>query len=330
MRRRDFITAFGGAAVVWPLGVRTQQAEKMRHIGVLMAYAKGDREGQVWVAALRHGLLKLGWEEGRNIQVTYGWAAADAEMRQRISKKFVAAQLDLILTQNTPTTESMVRQTRTILIIFANVSDPVGSSFVANFSRPGGNVTGFINFEGSVGSKWLELLKEIAPRVNRVAFLFNPLTAPFAEYYLGPFRTAGPSFGVEPITAPVRNVAELESTVAALARKPNGALIVMPETFLNVHRAQVLSLAARHRLPAAYPYRVFAKRGGLLSYGTDPHNNFRRAAAYVDRILKGEKPADLPVQAPTNYELVINLKTAKALGLTVPLTLLIRADEVIE
>jgi putative ABC transport system substrate-binding protein len=191
MRRRDFITAFGGAAVVWPLGVRTQQAEKMRHIGVLMAYAKGDREGQVWVAALRHGLLKLGWEEGRNIQVTYGWAAADAEMRQRISKKFVAAQLDLILTQNTPTTESMVRQTRTILIIFANVSDPVGSSFVANFSRPGGNVTGFINFEGSVGSKWLELLLEIAPRVNRVAFLFNPLTAPFAEYYLGPFRTAG-------------------------------------------------------------------------------------------------------------------------------------------
>jgi putative ABC transport system substrate-binding protein len=295
-----------------------------------MAYAKGDREGQVWVDALRHGLQKLGWVEGRNIQVIYGWAAADAELRQRISKEFVAAQLDLILTQNTPTTEAMVQQTRTIPIIFANVSDPVGSGFVANFSRPGGNVTGFINFEGSVGSKWLELLKEIAPRVNRVAFLFNPLTAPFAEYYLGPFRTAGQHFGVEPIIEPVRSVSELESTVAALAREPNGALIVMPETFLNVHRAQVLSLAARYHLPAAYPYRVFAKRGGLLSYGADPHDNFRRAATYVDRILKGEKPADLPVQAPTKYQLVINLKTAKALGLTVPLTLLIRADEVIE
>jgi putative ABC transport system substrate-binding protein len=329
MRRREFI-ALIGSAVAWPFAARAEQPEQMRHIGVLMAYAKGDREGQVWVAALRHGLEKLGWVEGRNIQVIYGWAAADAEMRERISKEFVAARLDLILTQNTPTTEAMVQQTRTIPIIFANVSDPVGSGFVASFSRPGSNVTGFINFVGSVGSKWLELLKEIAPRVNHVAFLFNPVTAPFAEYYIGPFRIAGRSFGVEPITAPVRNVAELESTVAALAREPNGALIVMPETFLNVHRAQVLSLAARYRLPAAYPYRVFARRGGLLSYGTDPHDNFRRAATYVDRILKGEKPADLPVQAPTKYELVINLKTAKALGLTVPLTLLMRADEVIE
>jgi putative ABC transport system substrate-binding protein len=329
MRRREFITLVSSAAA-WPLAVRAQQPEQMRHIGVLMAYAKGDREGQVWITALRDGLQKLGWVEGRNIQVIYGWAAADAEMRQRISKEFVAAQLDLILTQNTPTTEAVVQQTHTIPIIFANVSDPVGSGFVANFPRPGGNVTGFINFEGSVGSKWLELLKEIAPRVDRVAFLFNPVTAPFAEYYLGPFRTAGRSFGVEPITAPVRNASELESTVAALAREPNGALIVMPETFLNVHRALILSLAARYHLPAAYPYRVFAKLGGLLSYGTDPHNNFRRAATYVDRILKGEKAAELPVQAPTRYELVINLKAAKALGLTVPPMLLARADDVIE
>jgi putative ABC transport system substrate-binding protein len=210
------------------------------------------------------------------------------------------------------------------------VSDPVGSGFVANFSRPGGNVTGFINFEGSLGSKWLELLKEIAPRVDRVAFLFNPLTAPFAEYYLGPFRTAGRSLAVEAITAPIRDVAALKSVVAALAREPDGALIVMPETFLNVHRAEVLSLAAHHRLPAVYPYRFFAKFGGLLSYGTDPHENFRRAATYIDRILKGEKPTDLPVQAPTKYELVINLNTAKALDLLVPPTLLAQADEVIE
>jgi putative ABC transport system substrate-binding protein len=328
--RRELIRTLLGAAAARPLAARAEQPDGMRRIGVLMAFAESDREGQVWIAALREGLQKVGWVEGRNIRIAYGWAEGNAESRQQIAKEFVAQQPDLILTQNTPTTEAVMQQTRTIPIIFANVADPVGRGFVASFSRPGGNVTGFINFEGSLGSKWLELLMEIAPRANRVAFLFNPATAPFAEYFLDPFKAAAQSFGVKAIPAPVRDVSELESIVAALAREPNGALIAMPDTFLNVHRTQVLSRAARYRLPATYPYRFFAELGGLLSYGIDPHDNFRRAATYVDRILKGEKPADLPVQAPTRYELVFNLKTAKVLGLTAPLALLARADKVID
>src|SRR5262249_52281887 len=330
MRRREFIALLGGTAVASPLAARAQQPDRMRRIGALMAYTESDREGQAWIAAFREGLQQVGWTEGRRIQIDYGWAGANTESRQQIASKLVAQQPDLIVTQNTPTTEAVLRQTRTIPIIFANVADPIGRGFVASFSRPGGNVTGFTNFEGSLGGKWLELLKETAPRVNRVAFLFNPATAPFAEYFLQPFKVAAQSFAVKAINAPVRDLSELESVVAALAREPNGGLIVMPETFLNVHRREVLSLAASHRLPAAYPYRFFAERGGLLSYGSDPLNNFRRAATYVDRILKGEKPADLPVQAPTKYDLVINLKTAKTLGLTVPLTLQASADEVIE
>ena len=330
MKRREFITALAGAAAAWPLAARAQQSERVRRIGVLMAYAESDREGQAWVAAFREGLQKVGWAVGGNIRIDYGWAGADAESRRRIAKELVAQHPDLIVTQNTPTTKAVVQQTRTIPIIFANVADPVGTGFVASFSQPGGNVTGFSNFEGSLGGKWLELLKETAPRVDHVAFLFNPATAPFAEYFLNPFKAAGRSFGVEAISAPVRDVSELESVVAALAREPNGGLIVMPETFLNIHRREVLSLAAGHRVPAVYPYRFFAELGGLLSYGSDPINNFRRAATYVDRVLRGELPADLPVQAPTKYELVINLKTAKALGLTVPDKLLATADEVIE
>jgi ABC-type uncharacterized transport system substrate-binding protein len=328
MRRRDFIRFVASASVAKPFTARAQQPKQMRSIGVLMAYANGDPEGKMWTAALRDGLQRLGWVEGQNIQVTYGWAA-DPEARQRISKEFVTAHLDLVLTQNTPTTEAMARKTRTIPIVFANVSDPVGSGFVESFSRPAGNVTGFVNFEDLLGGKWLELLKEIAPRVDRVAFLFNPVTAPFSEYYLRPFRLAGRSLNVETITAPVRSTEELESSVATLARE-RGGFIVMPETFLNNHRTQVLSLARHHRVPAVYPYRFFAKLGGLLSYGSEPHHNFQLAAAYVDRILKGEKPADLPVQAPTHYELVINLKTSKALALDVPGSLLASADEVIE
>jgi putative ABC transport system substrate-binding protein len=329
MKRRQFITLLGGAAFALPLAARAQP-DGMRRIGVLMAYAASDREGQAWVGAFREGLQRLGWTEGRNIRIDSRWAADDAESRQRFAKELVALAPDLILTQNTPTTLAMMQQTRTIPIIFANVVDPVGSGFVASLPRPGGNITGFTTMEPTMGGKWLELLKEIAPRVRRVAFLFNPATAPFADIFLNPFKAAAHSFAVEAIAAPVRDASELETAIAAQAREPGGGLIVMAEAFLNVHRAEVISLAARHRLPAVYAYRFLAELGGLLSYGNDPPDNFRRAASYADRILKGEKPSELPVQAPVKFELVINLKTAKALDLDVPWILQQRADKVIE
>jgi putative ABC transport system substrate-binding protein len=329
MRRREVITLLGGAAA-WPLAARAQPTTGMPRIGVLMGYAESDRQGQANVAAFQGGLQKLGWTEGRNIRLDTRWAAAQADLMQRFAKELVELQPDLILTQNTPATAAVLQQTRTIPIIFANVSDPVGSGFVAGLPRPGGNVTGLIDIDASMAGKWLGLLKEVAPRVARVAFFFNPVTAPFAEYYVTPFKAAAASFAVEAIAAPVRDTSELESVVAGQAREPDGGLIVMPEAFMNVHRAEVTSLAAHYRLPAVYPRRFFAELGGLLSYGNDQSDNFRRAAGYVDRILKGEKPADLPVQTPTKFELVINLKTAKTLGLTVPFGLLNAADEVIE
>ena len=330
MRRREFLKLVGGSAVAWPLVARAQQPERMRRIGVLMGYAESDRQGQANVAAFRMGLQKLGWTEGRNVAIEYRWAAAEADLVQQFAKELVALQPDLILTQNTPITAAVLQQTRTIPIIFANVSDPVGSGFVAGLPRPGGNVTGLIDIDASMAGKWLGLLKEVAPRVARVAFLFNPATAPFAEYYVTPLKAAAVSFAVEAIAAPVRNTSELESVVAGHAREPDGGLIVMPEAFMNVHRAEVTSLAAHYRLPAVYPRRFFAEVGGLLSYGNDQSDNFRRTATYADRILHGAKPNELPVEQPTKFELVINLKTAKALGLTVPVHLQQIADEVIE
>jgi putative ABC transport system substrate-binding protein len=330
MKRREFI-ALAGGAVMWPVAVRAQQPERMRRIGVLMPYAEGDREGQALVTALREGLQKLGWAESRNIRIDYRWATpSDAESVQRFAKEIVALQPDLILTQSTPTTAALLQQTRTIPVVFAQVVDPVGSGFVASFPRPGGNVTGFINLEPTMAGKWLELLKEIAPRVNRIAFLFNPATAPYFEYYLNPFKATAASFAVEGIAAPVRNAPELESVIGVQAREANGGLIVMPDTFLNAHRAEITALAARHHLPAVYAFRFFTELGGLLSYGSDLVDNFRRAATYADRILKGAKPSELPVQAPAKFELVINMKTAKALGLNVPMHLQQRADAVIE
>ena len=329
MKRRAFITLLGGAAA-WPLAVSAQQRERVRRIGVLMAYAESDPEGQAWVAAFREWLQKLGWVEGRNTRIDTRWTTPDVEAMQQFAKELVALQPDLILSQSTPTTAALLQQTRTIPIIFANISDPVGSGFVASFPKPGGNATGFVLYEPTMAGKWLELLKEIAPRVNRGAFLFNPATATYFENYMNSFKAAAASFGVEVIAAPVHHRSELESVFAAQAREPNGSLIVMPDSFLNAHRVEITSLAARYRLPAVYPYRLYTKVGGLLSYGNDVFDNYRRAAGYVDRVLRGEKPADLPVQQPTKYELVINLTTAKALGLEVPPTLLARADEVIE
>jgi putative ABC transport system substrate-binding protein len=302
----------------------------MRRIGVLMGYAESDPEGQASFAAFRGGLQKLGWTEGRNILTDTRWGALDAESRQRFAKELVALQPDLILSANTSTTAALLQQTRTIPIIFANIADPVGSGFVASFPRPGGNATGFVLFEPTMAGKWLELLKEIAPRVARVAAVFNPATAPHGEYFLNPFKAAAASFAVEAITAPIRDMSELEAVVAAQAREPNGGLIVMPDIFMNVHRAEVTSLAARYHLPSVYPYRFFTEVGGLLSYGNDSADNYLRAATYADRILNGEKPSELPVQAPVKVELVINLKATKALGLEVPAQRLGRADEVVE
>jgi putative tryptophan/tyrosine transport system substrate-binding protein len=330
MKRRDLLTLLGGTAS-WPLVAHAQQADRVRRIGVLMGYAESDRQGQAFVAAFGEGLQNLGWTEGRNIRIDTRWASpGDAEARQRFAKELVALQPDLILSGNTPTTAALLQHTRTIPMIFALVADPVGSGFVESLPRPGGNVTGFIPFEPTMTGKWLQLLKEIAPHVARVAVLFNPTTAPYAEYYLGSFKTAAAAFALEATAAPVRDTSELESTVAAQARAPNGGLLVMPDTFTTTHRAEIISLAARYRLPAVYPYRFFAELGGLLSYGNDPGDNFRRAATYVDRILKGAKPSELPVQTPVKFELVINLKTAKALGLNVPFLLRQRVDEMIE
>jgi len=330
MNRREFITLLGGTALAWPLAARAQQLERMRRIGVLMAYGENDREGQTWFAAFHGRLQKLGWTEGRNIWIDIRWGAADVELMQRFAKELIALQPDLILAQNTPTTKAVMQQTRTIPIIFGNVSDPVGSGFVASFPRPGGSITGFSAVEPTTPAKWLELLKEVAPRVVRVAFLFNPITAPNFEYYLNPIKASAASVALVGVAAPVHDLPELESAIAAQAREPNGGLVVMPEPFLNLHRAEVISLAARYRLPAVYPYRLYTELGGLLSYGIDPPDNFRRAASYADRILKGAKPSELPVQAPVKFELVINLKTAKTLGLDVPLHLRQHADVVIE
>jgi putative ABC transport system substrate-binding protein len=330
LRRRDFIALLGGAAAAWPLAARAQQSDRMRRIGVLMGYDENDSEAQAWVAAFREALQKLGWTEGRNVSIDTRWGRADTEVIQRFAQELVALQPDLILSQITPTTAALLQQTRTIPIVFTMVADPVGSGFVASVSRPGGHVTGFVTLEDTLAGKWLELLKEIAPHVARVALLFNPATATFVEYYLKPVRAAAASIAVDVIAAPVHHTSELESVFAAQASEPNIGLIVLPDSFLVVHRAEVTSLAARYRLPAVYPYRQFTDLGGLLSYGFDRLDNWRRAAGYVDRILKGEKPGDLPVQVPTKYELVINLKTAKALGLDVPWILQQRADEVIE
>ena len=331
MKRREFIALLGGAAAAWPLAARAQQPERMRRIGVLMGWPESDPEAQSALAAFVQGLQQLGWADGRNVRIDTRWSTpADPESMQRSAKELVTLQPDLVLSHTTPTTATLLQQTRTIPIIFTVVADPVGSGFVASVSRPGGNVTGFMIIEGSLGGKWVELLKEIAPRVARIALLFNPATATYAEYYLNSFKAAAPSFGVEAVATPVHDMSEVESAVATQAREPNGGLIVMPEAFAIANRVEIISLVARYRLPTIYPYRFFTELGGLLSYGNDLTDNFRRAATYADRILKGEKPSELPVQAPVKFELVINLKTAKALGLEVPWFLQQRADEVIE
>jgi putative tryptophan/tyrosine transport system substrate-binding protein len=327
IRRRELIATLAGAAA-WPLAARAQ--ERMRHLALLMQYTEDNTEGQRLVAAFREGLRKAGWVEGRNLRIDYRWGATDMNLLQRFAKEIVAAKPDLIFTSGSPTTQMLQQETRTIPIVFGNLVDPVGQGFVASLARPGGNITGFVNLEASITGKYVELLREIAPAVARIAIFYNPATAPYHEIYIKPFETAAASLGVMPIVASVRDLVELESVMATQAREPNSGLISMPSGFESGNYQEIVALAARYRLPAVYSNLVTARAGGLLAYSNDVTDNYYRAAAYVDRILKGEKPADLPVQFPVKFELVVNLKTAKALGLDVPLLLQQRADEVIE
>jgi len=329
MKRREFITLLGGAAATWPLAVRAQQGERMRRIGVLMTVAADDAEGQARVVAFGQGLAQLGWTVGRNMQIDIRWTAGKADDTRKYATELVALAPDVVLAAGGGGVGPLLQVTGTVPIVFTQVTDPVGAGFVESLGRPGGNATGFINFEYGMSVKWLELLKEIAPRVSRVAVLRDP-TQSGGPAQFAAIQGAAPSFGVEVSPVGVRDGAEIKRAVTAFARGSNDGVIVLTTGLTLVHRELIISLAARHRLPAVYTDRTFVTGGGLISYGPDRMEQFRLAAGYVDRILKGEKPADLPVQAPTKYELVINLKTAKALGIEMPASVLARADEVIE
>jgi len=328
MRRREFITLIGGAAAI-PLVADAQQSDRMRRFGVLMSTAADDPVGQARIAAFRQGLQKLGWTEGRNVRIDIRWAGGNADLDRKFAAELVALSPDVILATASPTVAALQGATRTVPIVFAHAVDPVGAGFVDSLSRPGGNATGFVLFEYGISAKWLELLKEIAPGVARVAVLRDPAAAAGTGQF-GAIQAVAPSFGVELSPVNVRDPAEIERAVSAFARSANGGLIVTAAPLITTHRDLIIALADRHKLPAIYYDRFFANAGGLISYGTDIVDQYRRAAGYVDRILKGEKPADLPVQAPTKFELVINLKTAKALGLVVPTSMVAHAVEVIE
>ena len=332
MRRREFIKLLGGSAVVWPLAARAQQPDGLRFLTAMMGGRNGDAdpEGRAWFLAFRQGLAHLGWIEGRNFRADYRWPAGDFDRIRTIAKEFVDLKPDVIFAASTAGVAALLQETRTIPIVFANLSDPIGTGLVASLARPGRNVTGFAAFEYSLGGKWLQTLKDIAPAVTRAAVLFNPETAPYATYFLSAIESAAPAFGTTATAISVRNVGEMETAIEAHARLPGGGLVSLPDSFTNSNRGAIIVLAARFRLPAIYAFRTSVIDGGLVSYGPDSVDLYSRAASYVDRILKGEKPGDLPVQQPTKYELAINLKTAQALGLDVPAQLIARADEVIE
>jgi putative ABC transport system substrate-binding protein len=329
MKRRDFISLLGGAAVAWPLAARAQQRDRMRRIGVLTPFAADDPEAKARVEAFVQALQQLGWSVGRNLQIDIRWGAGDAERTRHYAAELVALAPDAILAAGGATVGPLLQATRSVPIVFTLTPDPVGAGFVDSLAHPGGNATGFTNFEYGIGVKWLELLKEIAPRVTRAAVLRDPaIPAGIGEF--GAIQAVAPSLGIELRPIDMREAGEIERAVTAFARSSNGGLIVTSNAWGIVHRDLIIALAFRHRLPVVYPFRVFISAGSLVSYGPDTIDPHRRAADYVDRILRGDKPAELPVQAPTKFELAINLKTAKALGLTVPSTVLARADEVIE
>jgi putative tryptophan/tyrosine transport system substrate-binding protein len=329
MRRREFVTLFGGTVATWPLVTRAQQPERMRRIGLLLNFAEDDREAQAQNLAFLQGLQQLGWTDGRNVRIDTRWTAGDPARARKYAAELLALEPDLVLAVGTTVLGLLLEATRRVPIVFVQVTDPVGGGFVASLALPGGNATGFLMFEYSMAGKWLELLKEISPSVTRVAVLRNPtITSGVGQF--GAIQSVAPSLGVELRPIDVRDVNEIENGVAAFAGASNAGLIVTSGGQQNLHRKLIITLAARHKLPAVYSDRSFVAGGGLMSYGPNFLDLYRHAAGYVDRILKGEKPADLPVQAPTKFDLVINLKTAKALGLTVPPSLLARADEMIE
>jgi putative ABC transport system substrate-binding protein len=327
--RRDFIAALAGAALARPLAARAQQPGQMRRVGWLTSFAADDSVAQAYMAALLQGLQQSGWTVGRNVRIDYRWGAANVELKRRYAAELVALAPDVIVATGDSNTAALLQATRTVPIVFVLVPDPVGAGFAASLARPGGNATGFMNFEFGMSGKWPELLKQIAPGLTRVVVLRDP-SAAASVGQLGAIQAVAPSLRVEASPIDIRDAAEIERAITEFARTPNGGLIVLPSGLSFIHRELIIGLAARHRLPAVYPFRFFATVGGLICYGPDDTDQLHRAAGYVDRILKGEKSADLPVQAPTKYELVINLKTAKALGLDVPLHLQQRADEVIE
>jgi putative tryptophan/tyrosine transport system substrate-binding protein len=328
-RRRTFITLLGGAAAAWPLAAQAQQPERVRHIGVLLPAAADDAQVQTWFGAFLQALALLGWTIGSNVRIDTRWATADADTIRRHAAELAALAPDVILAHGSPAVGPLLQATRTVPIVFAVVADPVGSGFVDSLARPSGNATGFMNFEFSLSGKWLELLKEIAPWVTRAVVLRDPsLVSGIGQFAV--MQSAAPSLGMELSPVSVSSASEIERAVVALGQRSNGGLIVLPGSLTLRHRSSIIALAAEHRMPAVYPYRYHVLDGGLTAYGPDTIDQYRRAGGYIDRILKGEKPADLPVQAPTKYELVINLKTAKALGLDLPASVLARADEVIE
>jgi putative ABC transport system substrate-binding protein len=327
MKRREFMILLGAVAAAWPLAAGAQQPDRVRRVGVLMGIAD-DFEGQARIAVFRQALQALGWSEGRNVQFIYRWSGGDVAHARQLAKELLDLRSDVILTNSTPVTVAVRDSTRTTPTVFVQVSDPVGAGVVQSLARPRGNLTGFTNFDPSTAGKWLELLKRLAPNITRVAYLFNPNTAPLL--YAKAVETAAPSLSVKSIPAAVHNAVEIEPALAQVARESDSALLVLPDLFNATNRQSIITLAARHVLPAVYPFRYFVTSGGLMSYGTELLDTYRQAASYVDRILKGERPSDLPVKQPTKFELVINLKTAEALGIEVPPTLLARADEVIE
>jgi putative ABC transport system substrate-binding protein len=327
MTRRDFIGLVGGAAT-WPVVALAQQPEPMRRIGVLVGLAENDPEMKERLAGFRQGLEKLGWSEGSNVRIDYRFAPGGTQVHL-LAIELVALQPDVILAQSTPATAALKPETSTIPIVFAGVADPIGSGFVASLSRPSGNLTGLLQYEEGITGKWLAMLKEIAPNLTRAALLANPRTAAY-DYFLRSAKTLAPSLAIEVVPMPIENANDIERSIEGFAREPNGGLVLPPDTTTVVHRDQIIASAARHRLPAVYALRIFVAEGGLMFYGTDFVELYRKAASYVDRILRGAKAADLPVQLPTKFETVVNLKAAKALGLTVPQGLLVAADEVIE